>query len=280
MDGARTVCCGNIIVSTRNYNIEYKIVYNFGHEVMLSFRNAIFLTFRTVEMATRSSTVRGNKPAAPKRKLVSTQAVVRDVRDRIASQSLLPGSRIPEEDLAQHYGITRAKAREVLATLEDRGLVERVPNKGAVVVPVDMQTTYRLYEVREALDGLSVRLAMKNARSEDWKELQQWLGPPFEESLRNGDIEGHVDTIMRFRYRITELAGNPILSDLIERIYERTRVTMRRVAVLPGRAEAGIKQYRELLAAMMRGDADAAERCVRELNSSAREYILRYKEYL
>lgn len=231
-------------------------------------------------MATRTKSAPSDKPATAKRKLISTQAVVLDVRDRIAAQALLPGSRIPEEDLAQHYGITRAKAREVLATLEDRGLVQRVPNKGAIVVPVDMQTTYRLYEVREALDGLSVRLAMQNARPEDWKELQEWLGPPFEQSLRDGDIEEHVDTIMRFRYRVTSLAGNPILSDLIERIYERTRVTMRRVAVLPGRAEAGIKQYRELLAAMMRGDADAAERCVRELNTSAREYIQRYKEYL
>ena len=41
----------------------------------------------------------------------------------------------------------------MLATLEDRALVERVPNKGAVVALVDMETTYRLYQVREALDG-------------------------------------------------------------------------------------------------------------------------------
>lgn len=230
-------------------------------------------------MATRSKTA-PRPDAAAKRPMVSTQAVVRDVRDRIASQALLPGSRIPEEDLAQYYGITRAKAREVLATLEDRGLVERVPNKGAIVVPVDMQTTYRLYEVREALDGLSVRLAMQNAEPQDWRELEELLGEPFEQSLRDGDIEAHVERIMRFRDRLTDLAGNPILSDLIERIYERTRVTMRRVALLPGRAEMGITQYRELLAAMVRGDVDAADRCVRELNTSAREYMKRYRDYL
>ncbi|KCB30789.1 FCD domain protein [Bordetella hinzii CA90 BAL1384] len=71
-----------------------------------------------------------------------------------------------------------------------------------------------------------------------------------------------------------------MLSDLIERIYERTQVTMRRVALLPGRAEMGIKQYRGLLAAMVRNDVDAADRCVRELNQSARDYIRRYKDYL
>jgi DNA-binding FadR family transcriptional regulator len=63
-------------------------------------------------------------------------------------------------------------------------------------------------------------------------------------------------------------------------IYDRTRVSMRRVALLPGRSEMGIKQYRALLDAMVRGDADEAERCVRELNASAREYIERYKNYV
>ena len=106
------------------------------------------------------------------------------------------------------------------------------------------------------------------------------LGEPFEQSLKDGDIEAHVATIEQFRNRIKELARNPILSDMIERIYDRTRVSMRRVALLPGRSEMGIKQYRALLDAMVRGDADEAERCVRELNASARDYIERYKNYI
>ena len=71
-----------------------------------------------------------------------------------------------------------------------------------------------------------------------------------------------------------------MLTDLIERIYDRTRVTIRRVALLPGRAQAGILQYRAVLAAIIRGDADEAELRIRELNRSAREYIERYKDYV
>ncbi|MCC3264277.1 FCD domain-containing protein, partial [Paenibacillus polymyxa] len=76
-----------------------------------------------------------------------------------------------------------------------------------------------------------------NASATDYEALQQMLGPQFEETLRDGDIESHVDTIVRFRNRVNEIANNPVLSDLIERIYERMQVTMRRVALLPGRAE-------------------------------------------
>jgi DNA-binding GntR family transcriptional regulator len=222
-------------------------------------------------MPTKRATASADAAAPETRKAASTHEVILDMRERIASQALLPGTRVPEEDLAQAYDIPRAKAREVLATLEDRALVERVPNKGAVVALVDMETTYRLYQVREALDGLAVRLAMANATPADWEAMQALLGEPFEQS---------VATIEQFRNHIKELARNPVLSDMIERIYDRTRVSMRRVALLPGRSEMGIKQYRALLDAMVRGDGDEAERCVRELNGSARDYIERYKNYV
>lgn len=212
--------------------------------------------------------------------LISTQDIVRDVRHKISSQTLLPGSRIPEGDLVQTYGIPRAKVREVLAALEERRLVERIPNKGAIVCPVDMETTYQLYEVREALDLLTVRLAMQNAGPKDWQYLQKLFGKEFEESLKNGDIAKHVDSIMEFRDYLNRLAGNPVLNDLIERIYDRIRITMRRVALLPGRAELGIKQYRKLLDAMINKDFEAADSCVRELNQSARESISKYKNYV
>ena len=83
----------------------------------------------------------------------------------------------------------------MLATLEDRALVERVPNKGAVVALVDMETTYRLYQVREALDGCWSS-PMPPA---DWEAMQALLGEPFEQSLKDGDIEAHVATIEQFR---------------------------------------------------------------------------------
>ncbi|MES2536054.1 MAG: GntR family transcriptional regulator [Pseudomonadota bacterium] len=209
-----------------------------------------------------------------------TDNVIKDLREKISSQALLPGTRIPEEELAQAYGIPRAKAREVLATLEDRALVIRVPNKGAVVAFVDMETTYRLYEVREVLDGLAVRLATINSKPEDWQDLLEMFGEAFENSLKSGDIDQHITTIEAFRERVKQAAGNPVLSDMSERLYDRTRVTIRRVALLPGRAEKGMEQYRAVLAAMIRGDADEAEARVRELNRSAREYIERYKNYV
>lgn len=92
------------------------------------------------------------------------QAVLTNLREKISLQSILPGARLTEEELVDNYSIPRAMAREVLAVLEDRGIVRRIPNKGAVVAHVDMQWVYHYYDAREALDGMMVRLAARQTR--------------------------------------------------------------------------------------------------------------------
>ncbi|MFA4912663.1 MAG: FCD domain-containing protein [Burkholderiaceae bacterium] len=67
---------------------------------------------------------------------------------------------------------------------------------------------------------------------------------------------------------------------MIDRLHDRTAVTIRRVALLPGRAQEGVKQYRAIMAAIVQGNADEAEACARVLNRSAREYIERYKNFV
>lgn len=215
-----------------------------------------------------------------RRSIVSTEAIVADMRERIASRQIQPGTRIQEEVLAGDYDVPRAKAREALAVLEDRALVGRVPNKGATVCVIDMEATLALYEVREALDGLAVRLAIRNSSAEDWTEMVALMGEPFERSLAAGDIDTHVAIIERFRGKLTEMARNPVLADMLDRLYDRIRTTMRRVALLPGRAQAGMEQYRKVLDAILRGDEDMAEQAFRALNRSARDFMVRYKDYV
>lgn len=231
--------------------------------------------------AAASSPVKSaKKSSAASSKKLTTGEIVAELREKIATQTLLPGAHVPEEDIALTYDIPRAKAREALATLEDRGLIVRIPNKGAVIASVDMASTYHLYQIREVLDGLAVRLATLGTTPEQWRDIEAMFGEPFEASLRTGDIDSHIATIETFRKRVKEAANNPALSDMIDRLHDRTAVTIRRVALLPGRAQEGVKQYRAIIAAIVAGNADEAEACARALNRSAREYIERYKNFV
>lgn len=202
------------------------------------------------------------------------------LRDRIVSHDIAPGSRLREQVLADEYGAPRAKVREALMALQERGLVERIPNRGAIVVKLELDQVFEIYQVREVLEGLTVRLATENAVPESWQDLVELFEGPMQQYAENGDFEAFLAGYALFRRRIIEAAANPVLTAMIDSIYEKTQVLIRRVIVLPGRAEQGLKEHRAVLDAMRRGDAQEAERCRRENMRSAREFIMRYKNFI
>ena len=177
--------------------------------------------------------------AEEKRKPASTRDVILDLRERIASQALLPGTRVPEEDLAQAYDIPAPRR----ARCWPRWKTARLWNACRTRAPWWRWLTWKPRTVStRCAKRWTARGAAghRQCRARRLGSHAGLLGEPFEQSLKDGDIEAHVATIEQFRNRIKELARNPILSDMIERIYDRTRVSMRRVALLPGRSEMGI----------------------------------------
>jgi DNA-binding GntR family transcriptional regulator len=206
--------------------------------------------------------------------------VFRTLRDHIVAQRIPPGGRLREQELADEYGIARSRVRDVLALLEQRGLVERIPNRGAIVVKFDASQIFEFYEVREVLEGLLVRLATEKTDPTTWQDLVDLFEGPMREHVENNDFEAFLTGYALFRERVLEAADNPVLKGMVDSIYEKTQAVIRRVIILPGRAEQGLKEHCAVLTAMRRGDAGEAERCRRENMRSAREFIKRYRSFI
>jgi DNA-binding GntR family transcriptional regulator len=202
------------------------------------------------------------------------------LREQIVSHRIPPGSRLREQQLVDDYGVARSKVRDVLAALEQRGLVERIPNRGAIVVKLDTGQVADIYLVREVLEGLMVRLATEKSSPESWQDLLEEFEGPMRTYVEKSDFEAFVEGYEKFRRRVLEAADNPALEQVMDGIYEKTHMIIRRVIVLPGRASDGLRQHTAVLQAMCRGDALEAERLRRENMRSAREVILRFKNFI
>src|SRR5690606_15350761 len=85
--------------------------------------------------------------------------LVNVLRERIARHQYPPGAKLLENELARDFNVSRARVREALGALESRGLIRRIPNRGAEVMRLDLAQMFAIYDVREALEGLCVRLA-------------------------------------------------------------------------------------------------------------------------
>jgi len=227
--------------------------------------------------------VRGTRRAAAARAARPPHSVAQIVgvlRGRIARQDIPPGAKLRETDLADEFGVPRTRIRDALAALEQRGLVERIPNRGAVVMRLDLSHVFHIYELREVLEGLCARLATEKAPPERWrKELELFQGPMKELVARN-ELDPYIERYEALRRAIIEAAGNPVLAEMLDTIYEKTQVLIRRILILPGRAEVGRQQHVAMLEAMVRGKAELAEQRRREGLRSARAHLEKFQKYI
>ena len=67
---------------------------------------------------------------------------------------------------------------------------------------------------------------------------------------------------------------------MLDSIYEKTQVLIRRIIILPGRAQQGLREHVAVLEAMNRGDADAAEALRRENMRSAKACLQNFQKYV
>lgn len=206
--------------------------------------------------------------------------VAQELRRRIANHDLPPGSKLKETDLSIEFGVPRPRIREALSSLEERGLVERIPNKGAVVTRLDLAQVMSIYETREALEGLCVRLATERSPKGYWDDLCELFGDPMLGYLRAGDFDAFLAGYEKFRTRVFAAAKNEVVQGMLDSILERTQMIIRRTIILPGRAERGLEQHRAVLQAMQRGDAAEAEQ-IRKVNlREAMECVRKYHKFV
>lgn len=233
-----------------------------------------------VEVLSRRARAQASNRARGSARSAQALGLLRTLRSRIASQEIPPGAKLREHELAEAFGVPRARIRQALFALEQRGLVERIPNRGAVVTRLDLPQIFRIYEVREVLEGLCVRLATQNVPNESWQDLLDEFKGPMQRLLQQGDLDRYTAGYEVFRRRIIEAAANPLLAEMLDSIFEKTQVVIRRILILPGRADAGLREHIAVLEAMRRGDAEEAERLRRANMRSARAYLERYQKYV
>ncbi|MCX5590392.1 GntR family transcriptional regulator [Alcaligenes endophyticus] len=211
---------------------------------------------------------------------LSMEDVVEILRERIVNHELPPGSKLSEAVLTEEFNVSRPRIREAFGVLEDRGLIERIPNRGAVVTRLNVEEVYALFEVREVLEALAVRLATEKATSDSWTDLIERMGEPAVKALAEDNLDYYISCVNLFREKTLTAADNPILAAQMEGFYDRTKVLIRRLMLVPGRAKQGLKEHQELLRAMAAGDAEKAEQLKRANIRGSFETFRQYQKYL
>ena len=202
-----------------------------------------------------------------------SEQVFEALQSAIVSGDLAPGEKIREPELAKRFGTSRGPLRDALRRLEARRLVVNTPNAGARVVSLSRQQLVELYQVREALEGMTCRLAAEHMTDEEIGRLSDLLDRHEVEIKRKGGAEyfrqeGDLD----FHFQIANGCRNEILrSSLCEDHYQLMRLYRYRFSNRLGRPVNALEEHRQILGAIRDRDGELAEMLMRRHIRKARD---------
>lgn len=175
------------------------------------------------------------KLLSPPRKAKLHESIVSQLKGLINSRKLAIDDKLPaERELAGLFSVSRVVVRESIQALEQAGLIEirTGPAGGAFVVrnlhkPLfdtasDMLhggelTLHYFYEARRAIECAIIRLALEKAKQKDLKKLREINKRLLAEIEDRGRLRANNST---FHLAIAQIAGNPLLSVMLQSILE------------------------------------------------------------
>ncbi|MCZ8251651.1 MAG: GntR family transcriptional regulator [Hylemonella sp.] len=98
--------------------------------------------------------------------------VAQRLRQMLVEGQIAPGAKLNERELCEQLKVSRTPLREAIKTLAAEGLVELLPNRGAIAVQLGEADILNTFEVMAGLEGLSGELAAQRISPEELREIE------------------------------------------------------------------------------------------------------------
>ncbi len=187
------------------------------------------------------------------------ESVYYKLEEEILGGELRVGDTLTEISLSKRLGVSRTPLRGALHRLAEEGLIEIIPNRGAVVIGVTSEDLVDIYKIRMRLEGLASREAALRISDEDKRRLADSVELS-EFYIRKRDAEHLKELDSEFHNIIYKASGNRLLSKTLSELHRNIKAYRKLSLSVPERLDKSVKEHREILSAIERGDADEADR--------------------
>jgi DNA-binding GntR family transcriptional regulator len=198
---------------------------------------------------------KGNGGAPPRAEYVQEA-----IREAIHEGRYGPGERIRETELASWLEVSRTPVREALRRLEAEGLLTFVPWRGVVVAELDRQQVIELYAMREVLEGAAAGLAARHVGEAEIDVLDGLLARA---AKADGEPEKLAAVNRNLHQAIYAAGHNRYLLQTLNSLRNSLALLRGTTFALEGRSREAQKEHAAIVAAIKKGDAEAAEQAAR-----------------
>jgi DNA-binding GntR family transcriptional regulator len=186
----------------------------------------------------------------------ATRSIVDALTKAIVEHRLHPGTKLAEQKLADHFGVSRTLIRQALFQLVQKRLIRMEPARGAFVATPSSDEARQVFAVRRMIEIEMTRSFVRNVTPTQIKALKDHVAEE-KAAVSRGDVPGRTDLLGDFHVRMAELMGNQVLAQILGELISRCAlITLMYQST--NAAEHSAEEHAEILKAIAAKDEDLA----------------------
>src|SRR5271169_174442 len=188
-----------------------------------------------------------------------------------------PRERLVEQDLCDRFHTHRGDVRLALFELEKKGIVQRIPNRGAVVRDLSPREVLEIYAVREEVEVMAARILPFPVAATDLSKLDQ-LQEKHSVAIDNDDMLTVFYTNLDFHQTLFGLCGNACLIETIKHLEQQVYGIRFYANAFPEALDRARRDHVDMIKALRASRRDELIELTRQhLKPSPRAYIRAYE---
>jgi DNA-binding GntR family transcriptional regulator len=192
----------------------------------------------------------------------TTSFIVDALTQAIAGQRLQPGTKLAEQKLADHFGVSRTLVRQALFQLEQKRLVQMEPARGAFVAAPTVEESRQVFAVRRMLEAEMTRAFAREVTPAKIKALREHVVRE-KAAVEGQDTAEGIELLGDFHVRMAELMGNEVLAQILRDLISRSSlITL--MYQRAGAARHSQEEHVEIVRALAARDAGRAVKLMEE----------------
>jgi DNA-binding GntR family transcriptional regulator len=213
----------------------------------------------------------------PARAPAAAVLIARSIEEDIVLGRRQPRERLVEQDLSDLFHTHRGDVRLALFELEKKGLVERIPNRGAMVRGLTPSEVKEIYAVREEVEVMAVRIIPFPVSTADIARLEE-LQRQHAKAIANCEMLTVFYSNLRFHQALFGLCGNACLIETIDLLAQKVYGIRSYANAFPEQLDRARRDHLDMIRALrdsQREELIALTR--RHLKPSPQAYIQAYE---
>jgi len=192
----------------------------------------------------------------------STSVIVESLTRAIVEHRLQPGSKLAEQKLADHFGVSRTLVRQALHQLAQNRLVTLEPARGAFVAAPSVEEARQVFAVRRMLEAEMTRAFVRELTPARLRALREHVALE-KAAVDSQDAAQRVELLGDFHVRMAELMGNEVLAQILRDLISRASLIT--LMYQPGgAARHSQEEHVEIVKAIAARDAGRAVRLMEQ----------------